>query len=224
MIKILVALCYLLPSACLWSKGDKNKQFGHADFESSFKIRHLKHPDIVPEIKKILDRSNVDNDPEYRENKAYYDAFAKKYSTRISQGYTAPLIIKWVNDTCGFGVFAKKNIKKDAMVGEYTGILRNYSIKPDSKYAFAYPTIQIGEIKYDDLVVDANEAGNITRFINHSIEHKNVEHTIVYDNKGRHIVFYASRNIKAGEQLFIDYGEEYWDYFGIKPQDWCLYE
>lgn len=75
-----------------------------------------------------------------------------------------------------------------------------------SDYAWNYP-----ECFPDvELELDGGSAGNEMRFVNHSF-HPNlaVEHAVV---DGRWAVFYiADRDIAESEQLFVNYGDEYWD-------------
>lgn len=221
-VKLLYGLLLALwANGLIGKKNTPEKLFTHRDLKSQFNIRYLKHNLITADAQKLLQKAPLAADKEYQENKEHYDNLAKKYKKLIAAGYTAPLVIKWVNSSCGFGVFARKNIKKDSLIGEYTGIVRSHTVNPDSKYAFAYPTMVIEGKENDDLVIDAADSGNVTRFVNHSTTHKNVENSFFYDDSGRHVIFYAGRDIKAGEQLFIDYGPDYWEKLGIQPEDIC---
>ncbi|VDK27896.1 unnamed protein product [Gongylonema pulchrum] len=62
--------------------------------------------------------------------------------------------------------------------------------------------------------VDAKFKGNVSRFINHSCEANLVILRVVWDANIRHfphICFYARRDIQQGEELTIDYGNQWWD-------------
>lgn len=75
-----------------------------------------------------------------------------------------------------------------------------------SEYAWNYPDC----FPNVELELDGGPAGNELRFVNHSF-HPNlaVEHTVV---DGRWAVFYlAERDIEERGQLFVNYGDEYWD-------------
>jgi SET domain-containing protein len=64
-------------------------------------------------------------------------------------------------------------------------------------------------------VIDAQDFGNHTRFINHSFQ-GNLEPASVYCDGLMHVIFYANKTIPAGTQLCYDYGEDYWEKRG-KP-------
>jgi SET domain-containing protein len=58
----------------------------------------------------------------------------------------------------------------------------------------------------NDWVLDATVAGSLARFVNHSCE-PNAEAVIIKGfGDGKHVVFFALREIKAGEEVCIDYG------------------
>jgi hypothetical protein len=67
--------------------------------------------------------------------------------------------------------------------------------------------------------IDGSPRGNLSRYINHSCR-PNCEPLV----RGRAIVIYARRTIRAGEELTYDYGKEYFDEY-IKPSGcrcaWC---
>ena len=63
----------------------------------------------------------------------------------------------------------------------------------------------------DKWTIDAEQGGSVARYINHSCE-PNTEAEII---DGR-IVISAISNIKNGEEITIDYGDEYYDEF-IRP-------
>lgn len=99
--------------------------------------------------------------------------------------------------SAGLGLFAMSPIPKGACVIEYTGTPmtneeRNAS---NSRYLF--------EIN-SKLTIDGSPRWNTARYINHSCK-PNCEVEIA---KGRVWIF-ARRNIKPGEELGYDYGEEY---------------
>jgi len=57
--------------------------------------------------------------------------------------------------------------------------------------------------------MDASAEGNETRFINHSTSRANIKAIIrIYD--GDHAVaLYAARDLTAGEEIFLNYGTDY---------------
>lgn len=104
----------------------------------------------------------------------------------------------------GLGLFAVEPIKKGEFVVEYVG----KKIPTSSVYGLS--TRYLFEID-DEVTIDGSTRQNIARYINHSCK-PNAEVEI---ENGR-INIYAKRNIKSGEELGYDYGEEYFDEF-IKP-------
>jgi hypothetical protein len=62
------------------------------------------------------------------------------------------------------------------------------------------------------LTIDGSDNGNKARYINHSCA-PNAEAEI----DGTRILIYALKNIPAGEEIFYDYGDEYFNEF-IKPK------
>jgi hypothetical protein len=106
--------------------------------------------------------------------------------------------------SAGLGLFADEDIKKSTCIIEYVGRELNkgeeYTI--NSKYLFEINTRR---------TIDGTVRSNTARYINHSCR-PNAEPEI---RKGR--VFIMSRRaIKQGEEIFYDYGKEYWNEY-IKP-------
>ena len=99
--------------------------------------------------------------------------------------------------SAGLGLFAASPIPKGACVIEYTGvpITAEEREKSNSLYLF-----EINSRK----TIDGSPRWNTARYINHSCK-PNCEIEIY---KGRVWVF-ARRNIKPGEELGYDYGEDY---------------
>jgi hypothetical protein len=104
----------------------------------------------------------------------------------------------------GLGLFARAPIKRGGFILEYTGE------RIDSKAADDHPGKYLFEID-DEWTVNGETETNTARYINHACD-PNTEAEI---EEGR-IKIYATRNIAAGEELSIDYGEEYFDEF-IRP-------
>ena len=123
----------------------------------------------------------------------------------------------------GKGLFTDADIKKDAEVIEYLGEILPWSVceeranKGKDGYAFwisknhaidAYNTPQ-------HLARYANDAKGFGR-----IEGlRNNSQYIVKRKKGERRVFIvASRGIKAGSEIFVDYGVDYWQHLTYQPK------
>lgn len=109
----------------------------------------------------------------------------------------------------GKGLFARVPIKKGAFIIEYTGIPLPNDIAED------HPGRYLFEVD-EKITLDGDTEDNTAKYINHSCD-PNVEAEIDEDDEGSgHVNIYAIKNIVPGEELYIDYGDEYFDEF-IKP-------
>eukprot|EP00128_Syssomonas_multiformis_P018103 Colp12_sorted_trinity150504_noHs@23535 len=111
----------------------------------------------------------------------------------------------------GKGVRTALPIEKSVFVCEYSGdlISRAEAAKREKKYA---ETPEVGCYMYyfshknKGYCVDATMTGGIGRYINHSKNGNLYTRCVVVDEVPR-LIFRASRDIKAGEELEYDYGE-----------------
>jgi len=112
----------------------------------------------------------------------------------------------------GKGLFTTKAIKKDTRIIEYRGEIikwKQYQERVDKcedGYLFfiskercidAFPTPQY-KARY------ANDAEGMSRV-------KGLRNNCVYEIVGKKCYIQATRDIKAGEEIFVDYTKEYWD-------------
>jgi len=130
------------------------------------------------------------------------------FQKEVSSGFQTPFSIRWIDEVLKYGVFAEKDIPIGGYIGEYTGLVRKRRGRRDRKndYCFEYT---IGDWVYNPFIIDAKEAGNFTRFINHS-DDPNSESLAVYVDGVMHIIFIALKPIKAGEQICYHYGDTFW--------------
>jgi len=114
------------------------------------------------------------------------------------------VVIRRSSPAVGRGLFAALPIRKSAFIAEYTGerITTAVADKHPSRYLFELD---------DNWTINGVTPHNIAGYINHACE-PNAEAEIEDD----HINVYALRTIEAGEEITMDYGEEYFDEF-IKP-------
>lgn len=104
----------------------------------------------------------------------------------------------------GLALFATETFKKGDFIVEYTGekITTERADSLGTKYLFEIDK---------DWTIDGSSRTNIARYINHSCL-PNAEAEI----RGSRIYIEASKKILPGEEITIDYGDEYFDEF-IRP-------
>lgn len=117
----------------------------------------------------------------------------------------------------GDGLFALEPIAPGTFVGEYTGRVRIFwqsevPARSDANdYLFAYGLM--GPFMHDGVLsqafIDAELAGNHTRFANHSSKPNCASGSVLLDD-GWHVFLAANRAIAAGEQIVYHYGADYW--------------
>jgi hypothetical protein len=105
-----------------------------------------------------------------------------------------------------YGLFATKRFARFDIVGEYTGKIVGNQIG-------GHYVAVLEDKDYDDsLGIDAEKTGNEMRFINHYLNidfEASVIMKTVYINTYPHIVIVCKKDIEIGDELLLDYGEEY---------------
>lgn len=115
-----------------------------------------------------------------------------------------------------YGLFAAKRFSKFDIIGEYTGKIVGNTIG-------GHYVAVLEDKEYDDsLGIDAEKHGNEMRFINSFLNvdfEANVVMKTVYVNTYPHIVIVCKKDIEVGDELLLDYGEEYTKaYLTAKPK------
>lgn len=112
----------------------------------------------------------------------------------------------------GFGLFAGETIRKDEYIGEYQGEIitraetdRRAQIYEAQELSYLFALNREQEI-------DSQRYGNKIRFINHASDSRcrNIYPKIVLCNGAHRIGMYAQRDIAITEELFFDYGKDYY--------------
>ena len=110
---------------------------------------------------------------------------------------TRPYIIR--RSVTGLGLFATEPIPKGKRIIEYTGPLISNEVveRSNGRYFFGVNS------KWS---IDGSGRSNIARYINHSCR-PNAEAFI----SARRVWIWSRRNIRVGEEITYDYGEEYFE-------------
>lgn len=109
-------------------------------------------------------------------------------------------IVKVKRGLAGLGLFAGEDIKKGELIIEYIGNILNKE-EADKKITSQY----LFEITRNK-TIDGSPRWNIARYCNHACEEAaNAESEI---KKGR-VFVKAIKNIKEGDEIVYDYGEEF---------------
>jgi SET domain-containing protein len=111
-------------------------------------------------------------------------------------------VVKRTN--AGLGLFAVQPIAKGTRIIEYTGPLipNEVADKRKGRYLFGVNS---------RWTIDGSPRSNVARYINHSCK-PNAEALI----SGRRVWIWSRKNIKPGEEIAYDYGNEYFEDI-IKP-------
>lgn len=111
----------------------------------------------------------------------------------------------------GNGVYAKRDLKAGKKLGLYTGEIlteEDASLRTDRTYYF-----RIMHRDGGSHIVDAldNSHANIIKFINgvKTSQQKKKQNCVSYQYKEA-IYYKTTREVKAGEELLVDYGDNYW--------------
>lgn len=108
----------------------------------------------------------------------------------------------------GIGVRSIIDIPSKTIIGCYLGSIEKSTNKNvDWKYSFAYAL--------SSYIVDGSDGLSMMSFVNHSRKpNVDVDYQIhtVNGKKQCHIVFIANQYINSGEELYIDYGKDYWEW------------
>nr|XP_046230727.1 histone-lysine N-methyltransferase EHMT1 isoform X3 [Scatophagus argus] len=112
----------------------------------------------------------------------------------------------------GWGVRALQDIPQGTYVCEYVGEIISEAeaeMRQNDAYLFS-----LDDKPQDLYCIDARFYGNVSRFLNHMCE-PNLFACRVFtthqDLRFPHIAFFASENIRAGEELGFDYGDHFWE-------------
>ena len=123
----------------------------------------------------------------------------------------------------GKGLFTDEDIKKDAEIIEYLGEIVPWSVceeranKGKDGYAFW--------ISKNHAIDAYNTLHHIARFANDAKGfgrvdgvRNNSQYVVKRKNGERRVFIVASRGIKAGSEILVDYGTDYWKHLTYQPK------
>jgi hypothetical protein len=175
-------------------------------FEEIFGVRYLSHLESSPQTLELarhhlmqLERAGLID-----ERRRF---LACLYSREIRKGEVAKTCIRWINPQLRFGLFAAASFSSGQLIGVYTGQLvrRDPLHLRVTDYTYRYPLSE----GWRPLMIDAEQAGNELRFVNHS-DTPNLHAMGVPLDGLLYLLFLTRRSLTQGEQLTIDYGERFW--------------
>ncbi|CAK7198849.1 hypothetical protein SEUCBS139899_001516 [Sporothrix eucalyptigena] len=158
-------------------------------------------------------------DPENRDNDELHATGCQNVS--LQRGKSKAVVLGQSQlQGCGYGLFTAEDIGADEFIIEYIGELithdegvRREARRGDFFDQGANASYLFTLLEQDGIWVDAAIYGNLSRYINHASESDkrgcNITPKILYVNGEFRIRFTAMRDIKAGEELFFNYGENF---------------
>lgn len=206
--------------------------------------RHFIDPLLIPIIQKELKRQDFQVLKATKKDLLQLKTVCEEVKEK---GLPSNLVLKKLPGKLGHGIFLHPDaqpIKKDTLIGPYSGILSMVPQNESNDSAFTFsPLTDIKLTKSEQKIFDpksvyrpnrlycidieALKEGNFIRFVNHSYEPNVAAH--IYSVKKNSLgveeavleVWYvACKTIKPGEQLLVNYeGDDgsYWENLGIKP-------
>lgn len=154
----------------------------------------------------------------------------------IQKGCQARLVL-FKTRSRGWGVRTVDNLRQGSFIGVYSGELITASEslqRKDDTYLFNLSTADIFYVdqnnseqssQHEQYVCDAKMFGNFTRFINHSCNPNVIgirSFTDHHDPRFPYIAFFANQDIKAGSELTLNYGDNYWIVKCKRDKIYCL--
>ena len=111
----------------------------------------------------------------------------------------------------GMGLFARRKIKKNEMIGEYVGEFLTKE-QHEKRYPGDARSAYGVETELNDFIdaSDVNESNQL-RYANDMISDRSKTNArIVGDRHEARVFFEASKDIEPDEEIFANYGDEYW--------------
>lgn len=105
----------------------------------------------------------------------------------------------------GKGLFAKRRIGEEDTIGYYTGTIIGEKEFYDPDRPFSAYVLWVSR---NHIIVGEGPLANYTRYINHSATPNAF---LVTSGRWKTARFEALRTIEPGEEIFFNYGDDYWE-------------
>jgi len=127
--------------------------------------------------------------------------FRKKYGTVIEKSSgDENLILAKIDDTVGYGVFAKKHFQEGDFIVRYGGFIAKEEKNTSRAYCMSSGL--------EGVILDASVYRNLGGVINHS-QNPNAEARCIFEKGVEQAIIVATKEIPEGYQIFIDYSLSY---------------
>ncbi|CAG8628542.1 21099_t:CDS:2 [Cetraspora pellucida] len=197
------------------------------EFEKEFQVKPLYFPTIDPDIADYLAKHNLKsrllNSTEHDQEvissimstTEKYAPMVGEIDSRVENGTYVDdgrVYIRWVNDIVRWGMFAGRSFKAGDLLGVYTGIYTRQLYDVEYAWEFNYLMDVFDENNEKVRVcVDGKNMGNYMRFANHRDSNHNGDQLYVIYNDIWYILYIAQTDIEPHEQIFVNYGQAYWE-------------
>eukprot|EP00177_Eucheuma_denticulatum_P007210 GFKZ01013119.1.p1 GENE.GFKZ01013119.1~~GFKZ01013119.1.p1 ORF type:complete len:576 (-),score=128.13 GFKZ01013119.1:800-2527(-) len=211
---------------------DPNFNITMTNIEEVFGIKQANTTVLSNHMQMLLVNHDIRDDVEYQELEAAgnFSEFVAKYVPLVKRGSGSLLggrspsvftdnlyVVRHSGDSKkGYGVYATAAIPADTILAEYGGELADLDYIESGQYAWETPEMLIrdpknGSVMNVSLVIDATKVGNLMRFVNDLGEkYHNVEPYWVPVDNFWHLFYVTTKDIQAGEELSVSYGDSYW--------------
>ncbi len=222
----------LSPEPCAITGEGRVYRIIASQFKKMFGVKLLEVP-VIADNRNILDLKNINNSylrlrPYIDGHCSYYEGFnngdlryvsKKSLLAKILEQYHSGkmhlprVVIIRVNELVGNGLVAGQYIAPGTIIGEYSGAIVKVAPKltnenMDNTYFAPYSTDEVPGSEM--FVIDAKNAGNPTRFINHSDNNSNAVWVPIFDGKKFRLIVVAAKAIPECKQILLKYRPSYW--------------
>lgn len=198
-----------------------------SDFEEEFGVKPIHYPVIDDDLIDILAKHNLrarlENTTEFEPSSVSsilresdnYASEVQRVKEQTANGTFVDdggLYIRWLNDIVRYGMYAARPFKRRELMEVYTGLITRQLTDLEYAWEFNY----LVDVKDENgnkvrVCIDAKYMGGYARFANHRDNDQNGDQLYVVFNDLWHVLYTAKRDVKLHEQIFVNYGQGYWE-------------